>query len=102
MSISKQSGKRQRLLDRAGYGNKYLPLITSKSEIRYPVPRVEDGNGDVAVRVTQAYRFALDPTRPRNGCSPRTPAARFAWNWALGRCAARYGAEGRWYPAWPG
>ena len=50
--------------------------------------------------VTQAYRFALDPTpeQERALCS-HAGAARFAWNWGLAKCIERYEAEGRWYSA---
>jgi putative transposase len=52
------------------------------------------------MRVTQAYRFALDlsPVREQMLRS-HAGAARFAWNWALARCIERYESEGRWYPA---
>ncbi|HEX3195039.1 MAG TPA: IS607 family element RNA-guided endonuclease TnpB [Streptosporangiaceae bacterium] len=52
------------------------------------------------VRVTQAYRFALEPT-PAQERALRSHAgvARFAWNWGLARCKERYEAEGRWYSA---
>ena len=50
------------------------------------------------MRVTQAYRFALDPT-PAQGRALRSHAgaARFAWNWGLVKCNERYAAEGKWY-----
>jgi putative transposase len=55
------------------------------------------GRGN-AVKVTQAYRFALDPT-PAQELSLRSHAgaARFAWNWGLGKCRERYAAERKWY-----
>jgi putative transposase len=50
------------------------------------------------VKVTQAYRFALEPT-PAQERMLRSHAggSRFAWNWALARCKERYEAEGKWY-----
>jgi len=52
------------------------------------------------VKVTQAYRFALDqaPAQERVLCS-HAGASRFAWNWGLARCTERYEAEGKWYSA---
>jgi putative transposase len=52
------------------------------------------------VKVTQAYRFALDPS-PAQERSLRSHAgaARFAWNWALRKCKDRYSAEKKWYSA---
>jgi putative transposase len=48
--------------------------------------------------VTQAYRFALDPSpAQQRALRSHAGAARFAWNWGLARCAERYAAEGRWY-----
>ncbi|WP_207946652.1 helix-turn-helix domain-containing protein [Actinomadura sp. 7K507] len=48
------------------------------------------------MQVTQAYRFALDPTpeQERALCS-HAGAARFAWNWGLAACIGRYDIEGR-------
>ena len=52
------------------------------------------------VRVTQAYRFALEPTPAQErALRSHAGAARFAWNWGLARCKERYEAEGRWYSA---
>jgi putative transposase len=52
------------------------------------------------VKVIQAYRFALDPTSSQErALRSHAGAARFAWNWGLGRCTERYAAEGRWYSA---
>lgn len=52
------------------------------------------------MKVTQAYRFALDPSpAAERMLRSHAGAARFAWNWGLARCAERYEAEGRWYPA---
>jgi len=52
------------------------------------------------MKVTQAYRFALDPTPSQmRALRSHAGAARFAWNWGLARCIERYGAEGRWYSA---
>jgi putative transposase len=50
------------------------------------------------VKVTQAYRFALEPTPAQERMlRSHAGASRFAWNWALGRCKERYEAEGMWY-----
>jgi putative transposase len=51
-------------------------------------------------RITQAYRFALDPgpVQLRSLCS-HAGAARFAWNWALAMCIDRYQHEARWFSA---
>jgi putative transposase len=50
------------------------------------------------VKVTQAYRFALDPTPAQERMlRSHAGASRFAWNWALAKCTERYQAEGRWY-----
>jgi putative transposase len=50
------------------------------------------------VKVTQAYRFALDPTPAQERMlRSHAGASRFAWNWALAKCTGRYQAEGRWY-----
>jgi putative transposase len=52
------------------------------------------------VKVTQAYRFALDPSPVQErALRSHAGAARFAWNWGLARCRERYEAEGRWYSA---
>ena len=52
------------------------------------------------MKVTQAYRFALDPTPAQEGMlRSHAGAARFAWNWGLARCRDRYDAERRWYSA---
>jgi putative transposase len=52
------------------------------------------------VKVTQAYRFALDPSPAQQRVlRSHAGAARFAWNWGLARCKERYDAEGRWYSA---
>jgi len=50
--------------------------------------------------ITQAYRFALEPT-PAQERSLRSHAgaSRFAWNWGLARVRERYAAEGKWYSA---
>jgi putative transposase len=46
----------------------------------------------------QAYRFALNPTPAQErALRSHAGAARFAWNWSLAKCKARYDAEGRWY-----
>ncbi|KAB2379773.1 IS607 family element RNA-guided endonuclease TnpB [Actinomadura montaniterrae] len=48
--------------------------------------------------VTQAYRFALDPSpRQERGLWSHAGAARFAWNWGLAACRDRYDAEGKWW-----
>ena len=50
------------------------------------------------MRVTQAYRFALDPSPAQERMlASHAGAARFAWNWALAKCMERYESEGRWY-----
>jgi putative transposase len=50
--------------------------------------------------ITQAYRFALEPT-PAQERSMRSHAgaSRFAWNWGLAKVRERYAAEGKWYSA---
>ena len=50
------------------------------------------------MKLTQAYRFALDPTPAQEAmlCS-HAGGARFAWNWGLAKCRERYEAEGMWY-----
>jgi putative transposase len=54
----------------------------------------------MAVKVIQAYRFALDPSPAQERkLRSHAGAARFAWNWGLARCQERYVAEGRWYSA---
>ena len=53
-----------------------------------------------AVKLVQAYRFALDPTPGQERIlRSHAGAARFAWNWGLARCNERYAAEGKWYSA---
>jgi putative transposase len=59
-------------------------------------------SGDAAtvrsVKVTQAYRFALDPTPGQERVlRSYAGAARFAWNWGLAACRDRYDAEGKWW-----
>ncbi|MFB4297105.1 IS607 family element RNA-guided endonuclease TnpB [Actinomadura sp. NTSP31] len=50
------------------------------------------------MKVTQAYRFALDPTpRQERVLRSHAGAARFAWNWGLAACRDRYDAEGKWW-----
>lgn len=50
------------------------------------------------VLVTQAYRFALDPTPARErALRSHAGAARFAWNWGLAACRDRYDTEGKWW-----
>jgi putative transposase len=52
------------------------------------------------VKLSQAYRFALDPAPGQEAAlRSHAGAARFAWNWALAKCKARYEAEGKWYSA---
>jgi len=52
------------------------------------------------VKVTQAYRFALDPTPGQERTlRSHAGAARFAWNWGLAKCKERYEAERKWYSA---
>jgi putative transposase len=51
-----------------------------------------------AVKVRQAYRFALDPSPGQErALRSHAGAARFAWNWGLARCNERYAAERKWY-----
>src|SRR6266516_2912038 len=59
-----------------------------------------DYHGGRSVKVTQAYRFALDlaPAGERD-CRSHAGASRFAWNWGLAKCKERYEAEGKWYSA---
>ncbi|WP_433252908.1 IS607 family element RNA-guided endonuclease TnpB [Actinomadura nitritigenes] len=48
--------------------------------------------------VTQAYRFALDPTPAQaRALRSHAGAARFAYNWGLAACRDRYDADGRWW-----
>jgi putative transposase len=50
------------------------------------------------VKVTQAYRFALNPAPAQEqALRSHAGAARFAWNWGLAKCRERYEAEKRWY-----
>jgi transposase len=50
--------------------------------------------------VSQAYRFALDPTPAQEQkLRSHAGAARFAWNWGLDQCRRRYEAEKQWYSA---
>ena len=52
------------------------------------------------MKVTQAYRFALDPSPAQErALRSHAGAARFAWNWGLARCKERYAPEGKWYSA---
>jgi putative transposase len=52
------------------------------------------------VKVTQAYRFALDPSPAQErALRSHAGAARFAWNWGLARCEERYRAERKWHSA---
>ena len=52
------------------------------------------------VKVTQAYRFALEPTPAQErALRSHAGAARFAWNWGLAKCEERYDAEGKWHSA---
>jgi putative transposase len=52
------------------------------------------------VKVVQAYRFALDPAPAQErALRSHAGAARFAWNWGLAKCSARYRAERKWYSA---
>jgi putative transposase len=58
------------------------------------------GPGGGGRRVTQAYRFALNPSAVQErALRSHAGAARFAWNWGLAKCQERYDAEGRWYSA---
>jgi putative transposase len=50
------------------------------------------------VKITRAYRFALDPAPEQERMlRSHAGAARFAWNWGLAKCQERYQAEGRWH-----
>ena len=50
------------------------------------------------MKVTQAYRFALDPTPGQErALRSHAGAARFAWNWGLAQCRERYARERKWY-----
>ena len=52
------------------------------------------------MKVTQAYRFALNPSPAQEqALRSHAGAARFAWNWGLARCNARYETESKWYSA---
>jgi putative transposase len=52
------------------------------------------------VKVTQAYRYALDPTPAQErALRSHAGAARFAWNWGLAQCQQRHATERRWYSA---
>ena len=58
-------------------------------------PTLRDG---YAVKVTQAYRFAVDPAPAQErALRSHAGAARFAWNWGLAKCNERYAAESKWY-----
>jgi putative transposase len=53
-----------------------------------------------AVKVIQAFRFALDPSPAQErALRSHAGAARFAWNWGLARCLERHAAERKWYSA---
>lgn len=50
--------------------------------------------------VKTAYRFALAPSPAQeHALRSHAGAARFAWNWGLGKCKERYAAERKWYSA---
>jgi putative transposase len=50
--------------------------------------------------VKTAYRFALAPSPAQErALRSHAGAARFAWNWGLGKCKERYAAERKWYSA---
>ena len=52
------------------------------------------------MNVTQAYRFALDPNPAQErALRSHAGAARFAWNWGLAKCNARYATAGKRYSA---
>jgi putative transposase len=64
----------------------------------YELVRWRGWAGGGGVRVVQAYRFALDPSAAQERVlRSHAGAARFGWNWGLGKCQERYDAEGRWY-----
>jgi putative transposase len=59
-----------------------------------------DSRKGLAVKVVQAYRFALDPSPTQERALwSHAGAARFAWNWGLARCQERYQSERKWYSA---
>ena len=59
-----------------------------------------DSRKGEAVKVIQAFRFALDPSPAQEwALRSHAGAARFAWNWGLARCQERYVAERKWYSA---
>ena len=85
-----------------------LPSPCAGTDARRPDPatRVADpGSTHAALgrgrtTVTQAYKFALDPTPAQERALwSHAGAARFAWNWGLAKCKERYEAEGKWYSA---
>ena len=52
------------------------------------------------MKVTQAYKFALDPSPAQErALRSHAGASRFGWNWGLAKCGERYQAEGKWYSA---
>ena len=56
--------------------------------------------GGLVATITQAYRFALDPSPAQErALRSHAGAARFAWNWGLAKCKERYAAEKKWYSA---
>jgi Helix-turn-helix domain len=66
----------------------------------YELVRWRVGAGVGGVKVIQAYRFALDPSAAQErALRSHAGAARFAWNWGLGKCQERYAAEEKWYSA---
>jgi transposase len=68
-------------------------------DIMFPSMALATGKRD-AVKVRQAYRFALDPTPAQERMlRSHAGASRFAWNWSLTKCRERYAAEGKWYSA---
>jgi len=52
----------------------------------FPIDAGRLAEGGRAVKVTQAYRFALDPSPAQErALRSHAGAARFAWNWRLAR-----------------
>ena len=50
------------------------------------------------MKVSRAYRFALDPSPGQErALRSHAGAARYGWNWGLAKCKERYDAEGKWY-----
>jgi putative transposase len=78
-------------------------VITGMSyllDTMFPSYRARAGRQAGAVKVVQAYQFALDPTPAQERMlRSHAGAARFAWNWGLAKCQERHAAEGKWHSA---